>query len=71
MEQHQRGQPPDLRVVGHQPGQQLTEADRLVAQLLAHEPVALCGRVALVEDQIDHLQDPAQAPGQLLVLRDP
>ena len=71
VEQHQGQQPPHLGVIGHQPAQQLPETDRLVAQLLADESIALGGRVALVEDQVHHLQDAAQAVGQLLVGRHP
>ena len=71
MQQHQREQPPHLGVVGHQPRQQLAEADRLVAQLLADEAIALGGRVALVEDQVHDPQHAAQAVGQLLVGRHP
>jgi hypothetical protein len=69
VQQHQCQQSPHLGVVGHQLGQQLTEADRLVAQLPADEALALCGRVALVEDQVHHPQHAAHAVGQLLVGR--
>ena len=71
VQQHQRQQPPDLGVIGHQPAQQLSETDRLVAQLVADESIALGGRVALVEDQVHHPQHSAQAVGQLLVGRHP
>ena len=67
VQQHQREQPPYLGVVGHQPGQQKPEADRLDAQLIAHQPIALGGRVALVEDEIHDSQHAAQALGELLV----
>ena len=67
VQQHQREQAQHLGVVGHQPAQQPAEADRLAAQLAAHQPVALAGRVALVEDQVDDAQHAAQAVGQLLV----
>ena len=69
VQQHQRQQSPDLGVVGHQPRQQPAEADRLVAELVADEPVALGGGVALVEDQVHDPQHAAQAVGQLLVGR--
>ena len=69
MQEHQREQSPHLAVVGHQLAQQQAEPDRLVAQLLAHETVALGGGVALVEDQIDHAEHPAHSIRQLLVAR--
>ena len=71
VQQHQRRQPPDLGVLGPERGQQLAEPDRLVAELAADEPVALGGRVALVEDQVHDPQDAPQPVGQLLVGRDP
>ena len=71
MQQHQREQSAHLGVLGHQPGEQLAEADRLVAQLLAHEAIALGRRVALVEDQVHDAKHAAQAVGQLLVGRHP
>jgi hypothetical protein len=70
VQQHQRRQAPDLGVLGHQRAQQLAEADRLVAELVADESVTLGRRVALVEDQIHDPQHTAQAVGQLLVGRD-
>jgi hypothetical protein len=71
VQQHQRQQTPHLGVVGHQPGQQVPEPDRLLAQLPAHEAIAPGGRIALVEDQIHHPQHASQAVGQLLVGRHP
>ena len=67
MQQHQREQSPHLAVVRHQLAQHQAEPDRLVAQLLAHETVALGGGVALIEDQIDHAEHPAHSIRQLLI----
>jgi hypothetical protein len=69
-EQHQREQPGDLLLVGHQLGQQPAEPDRLRAQVLAHEPVARARRVPLVEDQVDDRQHGPQALGQVGLARD-
>jgi hypothetical protein len=63
VQQHQREQAPYLCVVGHQPGEQLPEPDRLVAQLLADQAIALGGSVALVEDEVHDPQHAAQAVG--------
>ena len=69
VQQHQREQPVDLGVVGHQPREQPAEPDRLAAQLAADEPVALGRAVALVEDQVHDLQHAGQPVGQRLVRR--
>ena len=57
--------PGGLGVVGHELGEQAPEADRLGAQLGAHEPVAGAGRVALVEDEVDDGEHAGQAIGHL------
>ena len=71
MQEHQRQQPPNLGLVGHQLAQQPREPDRLAAQLGPHQPLALGRRVALVEDQIQHAENAAQPVGQLLVVGHP
>ena len=47
-----------------------SQADRLGAQLAPDERIAGRGRVALVEDQVDHVQDPIETLGQQLGRRD-
>jgi hypothetical protein len=54
-----------LGLVRHQLGQQLAEAERLRAEVVAHERVAAVGGIALVEDQIDHCEHRGQACPQL------
>ena len=46
------------------------EADRLGAEVLAHEALAGARRVALVEDEVDDGQHAGEAIRQLLVARD-
>jgi hypothetical protein len=67
---HEREQTPYLGVVGQQIGEQPGQTQRLAAQVGPDEVVAAAGRVALVEDQIHHLQDSAQARRQLGGRRD-
>jgi hypothetical protein len=58
--QHERQQPERFRLVGHQRGEHPPEPDRLVGQIV---PAA----VALVEDEVDHLQHHPDALGQHMV----
>ena len=58
---HQRDEPVHLRLRGHQPGEHAAQAQRLLAQRGPHPVVARRRRVALVEDQVDHLQHRRQA----------
>jgi hypothetical protein len=51
-EQHQPEQPEHLGLVGHQLGEQTTEADRLGREFLADQILAGAGGIALVEDQV-------------------
>ena len=69
MQQHQREQPEHLGLVGHQRRQHAGEADRLPAQVAAHELVRAGRRVALVEDQVERRQHGAQPVRQLVVGR--
>ena len=64
VQEHQRQQPTDLRLVGHQLVQRASQADRLAGEL----PATV---VALVEDQVDHRQHRAQTVGQQVRRRDP
>ena len=70
VDEHQRQQAGGLGVVGHQLREQAPEADRLRAQLVAHEAVAGAGRVALVEDEVDDGEHAGQAIGHLGVAGD-
>jgi hypothetical protein len=71
VQQHQRREPPGPRLVGHQPAEQIPDADRLVAQLRTDGAIALARRIALVEDQMDNAQNATQPIGQILVRRNP
>ena len=70
VDEHERQQAGGLGVVGHQLGEQAPEADRLRAQLGAHQAVAGAGRVALVEDEVDDGEDAGEAIGDLGVVGD-
>ena len=61
LELHQRDEAVHLRLVGHQPGEDPSQPQRLLAQLRAHPVVAARGRVALVEDEVDDLEDRRRA----------
>ena len=63
--------PSDLGLVGHELGQRAGQADGLIAQALAHEVGAGGGRVALVEQQVQHAEHRRGALGQQVVGRDP
>ena len=54
----------DLGLVGHQAGQHPGEAHRLSTEVGPHQLGAATGRVALVEDEVQHGQDRAQPVGQ-------
>ena len=64
-EQHQREQPQDLRLVGHELGEQPAETDGLGAQVGADELRSRAGRVALVEDEVDDGQHGLQPAGEV------
>ena len=53
-----------LGLGGSQLGQDAAEAQRLLAELGPHPVVAGGGRIALVEDQVDHLQHRGEAFGK-------
>ena len=60
----EREQAERLGFVGHQPREGAGEADGVGAQSLAHEIGAARGRVALVEQEVEHRQRRPQALGQ-------
>ena len=62
---HQRDQPVRLGLARHQPGQDPAEPHRLGAQRRPHPVLARRGRVALVEHQVDDLEDRGQAARDL------
>jgi hypothetical protein len=69
-EQHQREQALDLRFVGHEVGQQPSEADGLGAEVLADQPVTRAGRIPLVEDQVEDGQYGPQPVPEVGIPRD-
>ena len=60
-QQHQRQQPRHLAVVGQQRARHPGQADRLARELAPLQLLAGRRRVALVEDQVEHLQHDARA----------
>ena len=62
--EHEREQAEHLGLIGHQLGEQPAEADRLAAEVGAHELVALGRGVALVEHEVDDVQHGRQPLGQ-------
>ncbi len=64
-EQHQRQQAGRLGVVGHHVAEHSGQPDRLAGQVDAGELVAGGGRVALVEDQVEHSHDRGHAAVQV------
>ena len=58
---HQGHEAVDLGFIGHQPGQDPAEAKGVLAQGRPDPVVAGRRRVALVEDEVDHLQDGYEA----------
>ena len=67
VEEREREEAPHLGLVRHEVREEPAEADGLSAQLVAHEPVAARGVVALVEDQVHDREHAAQAVGQDVV----
>ena len=66
---HQRHEPVHLRLVGRQLRQDPPQPQRLVAQRRPHPVLARGGGVALVEDEVDHLQHRGQPRRQLVPAR--
>jgi hypothetical protein len=64
-EQHQREQTGDLAVAGQQPPQLARQPDRLAREVAALEVGARRRGVALVEDQVEHMEHDAQPLGTL------
>ena len=71
VEEHQRQQAHDLGLVGEQRPHDPRQADRLARELAAHERVARGRGVALVEDQVEDLEDAVEPLRQELEVRDP
>ena len=65
LQQQQRGQPHDLGLALEQPQQQPRQPDRLLAQRRADLGGVAAGRIALVEDQVDHGGDGGEPLGAL------
>jgi hypothetical protein len=70
-QQHQREEARDLAVVGQQPVRNPRHPDRLVGELGAVQLGAGGARVALVEDQVQHMEHEAHASRPLLATRQP
>ena len=60
----------DLGFIGHQPCQDASESQGVLAQGRSDPVVAGRRRVALVEDEVDHLQDGCEAGLKIGALRD-
>ena len=69
VEEHEREEPERLRLVGHQRDEDPPEPDRLRAQLATHERLARRRPVALVEDEVEDLEDAVEPLGQQMVRR--
>ena len=70
VEEHQRQQPEDLGLVGHQRREDPGQADRLRRTARAGPAVAGRRVVALVEDEVEHPQHAVEPLGQGVVRRD-
>ena len=66
---HQGDQAMDLGLLGDQLGEDAPQAQRLLAERRAHPVVPGRGRVALVEDQVDHLEHGVEALGEVVPRR--
>ncbi len=66
VEQHQREQPEHLRLRGNQLVDDACQADGLGAQLTSNERVTRGRRIALIEDQVEHMEHPVEALGEQL-----
>ena len=64
LELHQRHEAVHLRLVAREPGEDASEPQRFFAQRRPGPVVARGGRVAFVEDQVDHLEHRREARGQ-------
>ena len=62
---HERHEAVHLGLVGRQLGQDAAQTQRVLAQLRPQPVAAGGGRVALVEDEVDHLEHGGQALGKL------
>ena len=67
VQQHQGEQAARFRLLGHQFDDEARQANRLGAQIRAHQSVVLGGRIAFVEHQVDHAEHGGQALRQQLL----
>ena len=67
LQEHERQKPEDLGLVRHEHGEELPEADRLVAEVRPYVLATGRRRVALVEDEIEHGENRAQALREQMV----
>ena len=66
---HQRHEAVHLRLVGREPREDAAEPKRLLEQRGPHPVVARRRGVALVEDEVDHLEHRGQPRAQLVARR--
>jgi hypothetical protein len=71
VEQHQREQPQDLRLVRHERGEDPRQPDRLRRQLATDQPLAGARVIAFVEDEVEDSQHAIESLWQRVVGRDP
>src|SRR5439155_13182820 len=60
-----------LGFVGHELGQDPSKADRLRAELLAHQPVARTRRITLIEDEVDDGEHRPKTAREVRLIWDP
>ena len=60
----------NLRFVGHQPGEDAPEAQRVLAERRTHPVLTRRRRVALVENQVNHFEHGGQPDAELVAARD-
>ncbi len=69
MNLHQGDQPVDLGIGGHQLGQDAAKAQRVLAERRSRPVIAASRGVALIEDEVEHLEDRGEARDQLRASR--
>src|SRR6266508_5850022 len=69
LELHERDEAVNLRFLRHQSGQDAAKAKRLLQELGPHPRVARRRRIALVEDEVDRLENRSESLRQLVAGR--
>ena len=70
-QENQRQKPVYFCLVRHQLGEEFAQSDGFGTQITAQEILSGGGRVALVEDQVDHGEHRSEAVGEFRFARDP